>query len=108
MAAGSGRSLRRVDGFQVPVVALTTAGQASGAVADGVRAVDLAVPMTTLAAAMPGGAVAQACNDVAAAWSQAITTLADGMRHHSTALTDSAHTYRQVDANDAAALTPGR
>ena len=85
MAAGSGRSLRRVDGFQVPVVALTT-----------------------LAAAMHGGAVAQACNDVAAAWSQAITTLADGMRHHSTALTDSAHTYRRVDANDAAALTPGR
>ena len=92
----------------MPVVALISAGEASGAVADGVRAVDLAVSMTTLAAAIPGGGGAAARNDVAAAWSQAITGLADGMRHHSAALADSARTDHQADGHAADALTPGR
>lgn len=106
--SGTGRSLWRVDGFQAPVVAMISAGEASGAVADGVGSVDIAMSITTLAAAMPGGAVAQARTDVTAAWSQAVTGLADGMRLHSAALTDSAHAYHQTDGQAADALTPGR
>lgn len=97
-------TFRLVIGFEVSPGELRTAGAAGGAVADGVRGVDLAAPARGLGAALPGGAVAAAAGEVERVWSGAVTSLAAGMGRHATAMAAAADGYAGADAAAVAAL----
>ncbi len=77
------------DGFAVPLAALDATVEASAAVVQVLRGVDLAGPVGRLAALLPVGRSATAGAVLATAWAHSTTATADGLRGHAAALTGS-------------------
>lgn len=77
---------------------LLDAGEAGRSIAGSMRGVDLGAPVRTLAAALPGGGVAQTAPEVERMWTAAVTGLADGMAQHGDAMTASAAVYAEAEA----------
>jgi hypothetical protein len=86
-----------VDGFTAPVAELDASAQASSAVADGVRGIDLAACADALTAALPGSRSATAAANTANTWRAGTKAAADGLTAHATALADTARDYRAAD-----------
>ncbi len=97
-----------MDGFGVPVEDVAAAGEAAMRVADGVRLVDLSAPTGALAAALPGGTVAQVVPDVGRTWTAAVGTLADGLTGQARSLSDAVIAYAEAEALVAASLAGTR
>lgn len=83
---------------------LFVAGDACRRVAEGVRGVDLDAPVRSLAAALPGGAVAGTAENVARAWTTAVTAVADGMVRQADGLGAAAAAYTEAERATGAEL----
>jgi hypothetical protein len=84
-------------GLEVVVPELRAAGEASRAVADGVRGLRLSGPATMIGDALPGGAAQQAGDLLAVTWSAAVTTTATAMGRHADNLVAAAQDYQAVE-----------
>lgn len=76
---------------------LVVAGEAGRSIAEGMRGVDLGAPVRALAAALPGGGVAQTATEVERTWTAAVTGLADGMVQHADAMAAAAAAYAEAE-----------
>ncbi len=84
---------------------LIDTGEAGRSIAEAVRGVDLGAPVRTLAAALPGGDVAQTAADVERTWAAAVTGLADGMAQHAESMAASAAAYAEGETTAMNALS---
>lgn len=94
-----------MDGYEVPIEALTASGEASTRVADGVRGVDLAAPVLALGSALPGGAVARSSAELGCTWAAAVTSVADGVARQGSALRAAASSYAEAEELAGAAMS---
>lgn len=93
-----------MDGFVAPVEEVRRAGEAAGRVGAAVRSVELGPVARTLAAALPGGAVARAGGEIERRWTGLVTSSADRMRAQADGLNRTAEDYLATDGRVAHGL----
>ncbi len=91
-----------MNGYQVTLEAIASAGNAAADLADQLTSIDLAGTLTGVPEALPGARSAQAARTLSTAWKDEIRHYGDAVREHSeTLLAASTHYAVNEDAAEA-------